>query len=36
MNVSAGYGARIDDDEAGKLFNAALDQGYTFLDTRTR
>jgi aryl-alcohol dehydrogenase-like predicted oxidoreductase len=33
MNVSAGYGPRIDDDEAGKLFNAALDLGYTFLDT---
>ena len=33
MNVSAGYGPRIDEDEAGRLFNAALDQGYTFLDT---
>ena len=33
MNVSMGYGPRIDDDEAGRLFNAALDQGYTFLDT---
>ena len=33
MNVSMGYGPRIDDDAAGKLFNAALDQGYTFLDT---
>ena len=33
MNVSMGYGLRIDDDEAGRLFNAALDQGYTFLDT---
>jgi aryl-alcohol dehydrogenase-like predicted oxidoreductase len=33
MNVSAGYGPRIDEHEAGKLFNAALDQGYTFLDT---
>ncbi len=33
MNVSMGYGPRIPDDEAGKLFNAALDQGYTFLDT---
>ena len=33
MNVSMGYGPRIDDDESGKLFNAALDQGYTFLDT---
>ena len=33
MNVSMGYGPRIDEDEAGKLFNAALDHGYTFLDT---
>lgn len=33
MNVSMGYGPRIDDDAAGRLFNAALDQGYTFLDT---
>jgi aryl-alcohol dehydrogenase-like predicted oxidoreductase len=33
MNVSMGYGLRIDDDESGKLFNAALDHGYTFLDT---
>ncbi|MDH3386971.1 MAG: aldo/keto reductase [Gammaproteobacteria bacterium] len=33
MNVSMGYGPRIADDEAGKLFNAALDHGYTFLDT---
>ncbi len=33
MNVSMGYGARIDDDAAGELFNAALDQGYSFLDT---
>jgi aryl-alcohol dehydrogenase-like predicted oxidoreductase len=33
MNVSAGYGPRIDEDEAGRLFNAALDQGYSFLDT---
>lgn len=33
MNVSMGYGPRIDDDEAGRLFNAALDHGYTFLDT---
>jgi len=33
MNVSAGYGPRIDEDEAGKLFNVALDKGYTFLDT---
>ena len=33
MNVSMGYGPRIDDDAAGKLFNSALDQGYSFLDT---
>jgi aryl-alcohol dehydrogenase-like predicted oxidoreductase len=33
MNVSMGYGPRIDDDEAGQLFNVALDQGYSFLDT---
>ena len=33
MNVSMGYGLRIDDDESGRLFNAALDHGYTFLDT---
>ncbi len=33
MNVSIGYGPRIDEDDAGKLFNAALDHGYTFLDT---
>jgi aryl-alcohol dehydrogenase-like predicted oxidoreductase len=33
MNVSMGYGPRIADDEAGKLLNAALDVGYSFLDT---
>ena len=33
MNVSMGYGPRPDDDDSGKLFNAALDHGYTFLDT---
>ena len=33
MNVSMGYGLRIPDDESGRLFNAALDHGYTFLDT---
>ena len=33
MNVSMGYGPRPDDDESGRLFNAALDHGYTFLDT---
>jgi aryl-alcohol dehydrogenase-like predicted oxidoreductase len=33
MNVSMGYGPRIDDDAAGKLFNSPLDPGYSFLDT---
>jgi aryl-alcohol dehydrogenase-like predicted oxidoreductase len=33
MNVSAGYGPRSEDDDCGRLFNAALDHGYTFLDT---
>jgi len=33
MNVSMGYGARLDDADAGRLLNAALDQGYSFLDT---
>jgi aryl-alcohol dehydrogenase-like predicted oxidoreductase len=33
MNVSMGYGPRPDDETSGKLFNAALDHGYTFLDT---
>jgi aryl-alcohol dehydrogenase-like predicted oxidoreductase len=33
MNVSMGYGERLDDDDSGRLFNAALDQGYNFLDT---
>jgi aryl-alcohol dehydrogenase-like predicted oxidoreductase len=33
MNVSMGYGPRIEDDAAGELFNAALDRGYSFLDT---
>jgi aryl-alcohol dehydrogenase-like predicted oxidoreductase len=33
MNVSMGYGERLDDDESGRLFNATLDQGYNFLDT---
>ena len=33
MNVSMGYGPRLDDAEAGMLLNAALDHGYTFLDT---
>ncbi len=33
MNVSMGYGERLDDDDSGRLYNAALDQGYNFLDT---
>ena len=33
MNMSMGYGPRQDDDESGRLLNAALDHGYTFLDT---
>jgi len=33
MNVSMGYGPRIADDDAGRLLNAALDQGYSFLDS---
>jgi len=33
MNVSMGYGPRIPDADAGRLFNAALDRGYSFLDT---
>ncbi len=33
MNVSMGYGSRIEDAAAGKLFNTSLDCGYSFLDT---
>lgn len=33
MNASMGYGPRLDDDACGRLFNAALDAGYSFLDT---
>jgi aryl-alcohol dehydrogenase-like predicted oxidoreductase len=33
MNISMGYGPRLDDAAGGRLLNAALDQGYTFLDT---
>ena len=33
MNVSMGYGPRQDEDESGRLLNAALDHGYRFLDT---
>lgn len=32
MNVSFGYGP-CDDDTGARLFNEALDEGYTFLDT---
>ena len=33
MNMSMGYGPAPDEEESGKLLNAALDEGYTFLDT---
>ena len=33
MNISMGYGPRPDDDDCGRLFNLALDSGYTMLDT---
>jgi len=33
MNISMGYGPRPGDDECGRLFNLALDNGYTMLDT---
>lgn len=33
MNVSMGYDTPPSDDDAGDLFNRALDQGYSFLDT---
>jgi len=33
MNLSMGYGPRPDDEDCGKLLNAALDHGYSFLDT---
>lgn len=33
MNVSMGYGPRPDEAEAGRLFNLAIDTGYTFMDT---
>ena len=33
MNVSMGYGPRLDDTDAGRLFNAALDHGCSFFDT---
>ncbi len=33
MNLSMGYGPRADEADAGRLLNAALDRGYTLLDT---
>ncbi len=33
MNISMGYGSLPSDEEAGALFNQALDNGYTFFDT---
>lgn len=33
MNVSAGYGTRLEDDVSSRLLNAVLDRGYSFLDT---
>jgi aryl-alcohol dehydrogenase-like predicted oxidoreductase len=33
MNVSAGYGPRLDEAESANLLNRALEVGYTFLDT---
>ena len=33
MNTSMGYGPRQEDDLSGDLLNAALDNGYSFLDT---
>ena len=33
MNISMGYGPGPDDDACGNLFNLALDNGYTMLDT---
>jgi aryl-alcohol dehydrogenase-like predicted oxidoreductase len=33
MNASSGYGTRLEDDAASRLFNAVLDRGYNFLDT---
>lgn len=33
MNVSMGYGPRQDEEESGRVLNAALDHGYRFLDT---
>jgi aryl-alcohol dehydrogenase-like predicted oxidoreductase len=33
MNVSAGYGTRLEDDDSSRLLNAVLDRGYSFLDT---
>ena len=33
MNMSMGYGPVPDEEESARLLNAALDHGYTFLDT---
>ena len=33
MNLSMGYGPRLNPDASGELLNAVLDAGYTFLDT---
>ncbi len=33
MNMSMGYGPRPEEEESGRILNAALDYGYTFLDT---
>ena len=33
MNMSMGYGPVADENDSAKLLNAALDQGYSFLDT---
>ena len=33
MNMSMGYGPRPEEEESGRILNAALDHGYTFLDT---
>lgn len=33
MNMSMGYGPRQDEEESGRLLNAALDRGYSLLDT---
>ena len=35
MNLSHGYGPRPEEAESARILNAALDSGYTFLDTAT-